>query len=177
MAEAGGGSSSRPPGVPARDGVAEAVEPIDARESGRSSSSEPRSSSQGAEPLSGPVSERRSERRHEVVWAVDCETEDTFLYAAITNISELGIFVRTEQPLPVGTHLRLRFETPASEPAGGSALAFSVRGTVQWVNEQSPLAESPNPGMGIRFIGLSADDRERLVEVVRTIAYLRESVN
>ena len=40
------------------------------------------------------------------------ETEDTFLYACITNISAMGIFVRTDTPLPVGTRLTLRFAPP-----------------------------------------------------------------
>ncbi len=49
----------------------------------------------------GEGHERRSSERIEVTWSVDCETEDTFLYASITNISEMGIFVHTTEPLPV----------------------------------------------------------------------------
>jgi len=105
-----------------------------------------------------------------VTWSVDCETEETFLYAAIANISELGIFVRTTDPLSTGTHLTLRFVPPdASEP-------FVLQGTVQWVNMVRPMHDNPNPGMGIRFVNLTLDDRERLVATIRTIAYLRESV-
>jgi len=112
--------------------------------------------------------ERRSSTRFDVTWSVDCETEETFLYAAITNISELGIFVRTTDPLSAGTQLRLRFVPPdASEP-------FDLQGTVQWVNTVRPLHDNPNPGMGIRFVELTLDDRERLVATIRTIAYLRE---
>ncbi len=44
--------------------------------------------------------DRRSTERVDVLWSVDCETEDTFLYAAITNISEMGIFVRTTSRSP-----------------------------------------------------------------------------
>ncbi len=113
--------------------------------------------------------ERRSSTRFDVTWSVDCETEDTFLYAAITNISELGIFVQTTEPLGKGTQLILRFVPPdASEP-------FVLQGTVQWVNIVRPLRDNPNPGMGIRFVNLTPDDRERLVATIRTIAYLRES--
>ena len=43
--------------------------------------------------------ERRSAERIDVTWSVDCETDDTFLYASIANISELGIFVMTREPL------------------------------------------------------------------------------
>jgi len=114
--------------------------------------------------------ERRSSTRFDVTWSVDCETEDTFLYASIANISELGIFVRTTDPLGTGTQLRLRFVPPdASEP-------FVLQGTVQWVNRVRLMHDNPNPGMGIRFINLTLDDRERLVATIRTIAYLRESV-
>ena len=34
--------------------------------------------------------------------------------------------------------------------------------------------DNPNPGMGVRFVDLTLDERERLVEVIRTIAYVRE---
>jgi type IV pilus assembly protein PilZ len=114
--------------------------------------------------------ERRSSTRFDVTWSVDCETEETFLYAAITNISELGIFVRTTEPLCMGTQLTLRFVPPdASEP-------FVLQGMVQWVNTVRPMHDNPNPGMGIRFVNLTLDDRERLVATIRTIAYLRESI-
>src|ERR1700690_1992503 len=56
--------------------------------------------------------DRRGGERLDVLWSVDCETEDTFLYAAITNISEMGIFVRTTEPLAVGTSVILRFAPP-----------------------------------------------------------------
>jgi type IV pilus assembly protein PilZ len=117
----------------------------------------------------GDGHERRSAERLEVTWSVDCETEDTFLYASITNISELGIFVRTTEPLPIGTRLTLCFAPPAlSEP-------FVLSGTVQWVNTVRPLHDNPNPGMGIRFSSLTPADRERIVEMVHTIAYLRDN--
>jgi type IV pilus assembly protein PilZ len=112
--------------------------------------------------------ERRSTPRVDVLWSVDCETEDTFLYAAITNISEMGIFVATTEPLAVGTSVTLRF----APPGGGEP--FILDGVVQWVNRIRPREHSPNPGMGIRFARLTLADRERIVDSIRTIAYLRE---
>jgi type IV pilus assembly protein PilZ len=105
----------------------------------------------------------------EVTWVVDCEAEDTFLYASIANISELGIFVRTTTPLPVGSRLTLRFAPP------GWSSCFVLQGAVQWINEAHPLRATLNPGMGIRFVDLTLDDREQIVAAIRTIAYLRES--
>ena len=43
-----------------------------------------------------------------------------------------------------------------------------------WVNCVRENGDNPNPGMGIRFVNLQPDERERLVEVIRTIAYLRD---
>lgn len=118
-----------------------------------------------------PASDRRSADRIDVTWSVDCETEDTFLYANITNISEVGIFVRTNEPLEVGTRLTLKFAPPGSDDS------LVLTGQVAWVNPIRMLASNPNPGMGIRFIDLTLESRERLIDAVRTIAYVRSSSN
>ena len=124
----------------------------------------------GDAPAPGPSSSvtpsRRSEERFEVRWAVDCASEDTFLYAYITNVSSLGLFVRTERPLAVGTRVNLCFS-----PDG--ARGFELVGEVAWINPHKSNGENPNPGMGIRFLDLQGDDRERLVEAIHTIAYVR----
>jgi type IV pilus assembly protein PilZ len=111
--------------------------------------------------------ERRSHDRFDVEWAVDCIAEDTFLYASITNISAMGIFVKTTDPLAVGTRLVLAFAPPGYQP-------FKLEGEVAWINPLRPNGDNPNPGIGVRFVNLLPDDRERLVEVIRTIAYVRE---
>jgi type IV pilus assembly protein PilZ len=134
---------------------------------GRDSRSDP-----SEEPPSEPPSsslERRRSGRFAVTLQVDCETEDTFLYAYITNISDMGIFVKTDKPLPVGAQLILRFAPPSSDDS------LVLTGIVQWINPVRPLGDNPNPGMGIRFQSLSPADRERLVQAVRTIAYVRHS--
>jgi type IV pilus assembly protein PilZ len=118
-----------------------------------------------------PVSERRSFERIDVEWSVDCETEQTFLYASITNISEMGIFVATHEPLEVGTRLTLRFAMP------GEQAPFILFGQVAWVNPIRLLSDNPNPGMGVRFVDLSSENRERIIASVRTIAYVRDNTN
>jgi type IV pilus assembly protein PilZ len=106
-----------------------------------------------------------------VTWSVDCITDQTFLYASIRNISELGIFVATLDPLPVGTTVTLRFAPP------GTSEPFVLPGRVQWVNCVKPLADNPNPGMGVCFVDLTSDARERLVDAIHTIAYVRYDVS
>jgi type IV pilus assembly protein PilZ len=110
-----------------------------------------------------PNTSRRAQERVEVTWDVDCRSDETFLYAYITNVSAMGLFVRTEKPLAVGTRLELSFTPEGVRP-------FRLLGEVAWLNSD---AASPNPGMGVRFVDLHADERERLVAAIRTIAYVR----
>jgi type IV pilus assembly protein PilZ len=110
---------------------------------------------------------RRHHARYTTEIQVDCRSGDTFLFSYIQNISEMGIFIRSNEPLPVGTHLALRFHPDGEE-------AFEISGQVVWVNPIRPIGENINPGMGVRFEGLTPDTRERVVALVRTIAYLQE---
>ncbi len=118
-----------------------------------------------------PDNERRASERFAVEWAVDCVGEETFLYAEITNISHLGIFVACEEPFEVGTLLTLKFSPEANDAS------FCIPGRVQWVNRNHSFSTSKHPGMGIRFVGLTLEDRERIVEAIHTIAYLRDYSN
>ena len=111
--------------------------------------------------------DRRSHDRFDVEWSVDCVADDTFLYASIANISAMGIFVKTTDPLALGTRLVLSFAPPGLR-------AVQARGQVAWINAVRADGDNPNPGMGVRFVNLRPDERERLVEVIRTIAYVRD---
>ena len=106
-----------------------------------------------------------------VTWVVDCDTPDTFLYACIDHVSELGIFLLTRAPLSVGTAVTLSFRPGGGEPP------FTLRGRVQWVNGLRPDGDDINPGMGVQFLDLEPDDRERLVRVIKTIAYLHDEID
>jgi type IV pilus assembly protein PilZ len=110
--------------------------------------------------------ERRRWERVLVDIEVDYRSEDTFLFAYITDISQMGIFVRTTTPEAPGTRLNLRFNVP-----GGGVL--ECEGEVIWINPYRPGdRENINPGMGIQFVDLSQEQRRMLREIVRTFAYL-----
>lgn len=96
---------------------------------------------------------------------VDYSTEGTYLFASITDISTMGIFVRTDDPLPQGTRLELRFTAPEL-PGVAAGPPLSLSGEVVWVTFDEQC------GMGVRFLEVSRDDQERLLELVRAIAYL-----
>jgi type IV pilus assembly protein PilZ len=98
--------------------------------------------------------------------AVDCACDETFLFVYVANAQDLGIFVPSEAPLPVGSGLRVGFE--------GSDLTLD--GEVVWVNPMKN-GDNANPGMGIRFVSVSREEREQIVSFVRAIAYLDEPVD
>lgn len=122
---------------------------------------------------SNPVN-RRAEPRLPVHFEVDCTSGDTFLYAYITDISSMGIFIRTDTPLPVGTVLQLAF-TPPPRPGDDATRTappqrLELTGEVMW--NTTGQAEPDKPGMGVRFHHTAPRTRARLLELVRAIAYL-----
>ncbi|MCY1008943.1 PilZ domain-containing protein [Nannocystis pusilla] len=68
---------------------------------------------------------RRAEPRLPVHFEVDCTSGDTFLYAHITDISSMGIFISTDKPLPVGTVLRWPSRRAPRRPAGPRRIGSS----------------------------------------------------
>jgi type IV pilus assembly protein PilZ len=115
--------------------------------------------------------DRRVHERVLVDIEVDYRADDTFLFAYITDISAMGIFVRTNSPEPTGTRLNLRFSTPTE---GGSEL-MEVEGEVIWINPPRPGdSDHRQPGMGIQFADLTPRQREQVMRMVRTFAYLSD---
>jgi type IV pilus assembly protein PilZ len=111
--------------------------------------------------------ERREHQRFETAIAVDYASGETFLFAYLQNISEMGIFIRTDHPSRIGTRLRLRFHVEEGEP-------LTLDGEVTWINPLRDAGDNLNPGMGVRFMELSPDKREQVVGLVRTVAYLHD---
>jgi type IV pilus assembly protein PilZ len=114
--------------------------------------------------------ERRRYERFDTSISVDYSSGDTFLFSYIQNISEMGIFIRSDTPMPVGTVMELRFAPDGQTPV-------EIEGEVTWINPYRPFGDNLNPGMGVRFRSLSAELRERIVDLVRTVAYLRGEGN
>ena len=110
--------------------------------------------------------DRRQYERVLVDWSVDYRGSDTFLFAYISDISAMGIFVRTPTPEPQGTRLNLRFSPPGGPP-------MEVEAQVIWINPPRDDGDtSRQPGMGLQFVDLTPLQREQVLRLVRTFAYL-----
>jgi type IV pilus assembly protein PilZ len=90
-------------------------------------------------------------------------TGGNFLLQQATNISDGGIFIETEHPLPVGAHLLVRFQPPSSSDE------LELDGEVMWINAWVEGGENLNPGMGIRFKNVSDEDRATIASIVKAI--------
>jgi len=109
--------------------------------------------------------DRRREARAPIELKVEYKRLNTFFYDYTKNISKGGTFIKTEKPLDIGTIFLFKLMLPA-QPA-----PIALRGEVRWVVKQGePLPpqvdEGHDPGMGIKFVYDSIDQREQLEQIV-----------
>ena len=101
---------------------------------------------------------RQAERlQHELLVAY--KTVDGFITDWAINISRGGIFINTPNPLPVGTTVRLIISLP------DTAFPFDLVGRVTRVNQVDNPGQQV-PGMGIEFIGIDDEKRNRIQRLV-----------
>ncbi len=89
-------------------------------------------------------------------------TVDGFMTDWAVNISKGGLFVNTRTPLDVGAEVKLILQLP-----DGNA-SFDLMGRVNWVNPAGGEGNAA-PGMGIEFLDVSAETRERLEAFVQKL--------
>ena len=76
------------------------------------------------------------------------------------DVSRGGIFIRTREPLPVGTRLKLDFQLVDAAPL------FQGDGTVVWIREYDPGKTGVTPGMGVRFDRLTPESQPTLDKIL-----------
>ena len=85
---------------------------------------------------------------------------DQFIERYAVDVSRGGIFIRTREPLPVDTRLRLEFQLQDSTPL------LAGEGTVVWIREHDPARENVTPGMGVRFDKLTPETQPTLEKIL-----------
>lgn len=84
---------------------------------------------------------RRAEER--VTINKEFETFDAFIHEYVTNISRSGVFVRSKNPLPVGTEINLNF----------TVIMEDIE-TIEGIGSVVRVEENPS-GMGVVFTELT----------------------
>lgn len=93
---------------------------------------------------------------------VSVSSEHTFFTGWSENISEGGLFIATHQLLPIGAQVELTLTAEPHLPP------TSVVCEVRWLRKTDELTSDCPPGMGLRFIGLSESDQQRIHQFLET---------
>ncbi|MEM9488590.1 MAG: TIGR02266 family protein, partial [Myxococcota bacterium] len=87
-------------------------------------------------------------------------TLDQFIERYSVDVSHGGIFIRTKDPLPVGTAMRFEFQLKDASPL------ITGEGTVVWTREHDPTRVGVAPGMGVRFDRLTEGSKQVLDKIL-----------
>jgi uncharacterized protein (TIGR02266 family) len=104
----------------------------------------------------------RKEERVQRSLSVAFKNRQSFVRAFTGNISNEGLFIKTEQPLNIGERFSLTLTLPDfSEPIKATC-------EVVWTRGQEETEGRP-PGMGVRFCEISEEDRQLVNQYIRTL--------
>jgi uncharacterized protein (TIGR02266 family) len=120
-------------------------------------------------PSGGP--ERRVKPRYAIALQVTLVGGHNFYLGLSENLSEGGLFVQTQNPLAIGTTIRVEFTLPTSGDT------FTVVGEVRWVrlpdavredhnNYGAADAEAGTPGIGIRFTEMTPETSAAITKFI-----------
>lgn len=109
--------------------------------------------------------EQRGDARAPIELMVVYQRADAFFTDYTANISRGGTFIRTDQPLPVGTKCCFLMKIP------GRDQPFELNGEVAWLNDDRVQGNPAvaEKGMGIRFIFASESARISFKEEVERL--------
>jgi len=92
---------------------------------------------------------RRRHSRLPVSLEVQYRTQGSFLVSYTFNLSKGGLFLETQDSLPIGTALTVRLIIPGAEKP------IETDARVVWVRETNPSQNLP-PGLGLQFDSLES---------------------
>lgn len=113
----------------------------------------------GKEKYDPNVEKRKSPRVEielSVFFAVSSELPHNFFTGIMMDLSTGGLFLSTEQMLPLGTRLHLSFLIDTRRVEGHAEVCWVRKG-----------ASGVEPGMGLRFLDVSAEDRDLIEFYIR----------
>ncbi|MFC1591616.1 TIGR02266 family protein [Thermodesulfobacteriota bacterium] len=103
--------------------------------------------------------ERRKTPRIETNIEIMFKEKGSFIKAYMINVSNGGVFIKTENPLPLEAPVHLKMNLP------GENEYMDIRGMVVWSNPKGTNNAFPN-GMGIQFVTVQPDDKAKIQEFV-----------
>ena len=105
----------------------------------------------------------RAHQRFEVDIPVDCSTRQMFLSNHVSNISRGGLFIPSQNPLPLDAEVSLVLRLP------GLPRPILAKGRVVWNYDIRKGTTRVIPGSGIKFVDIPAGDRAQLAEYLERL--------
>lgn len=94
---------------------------------------------------------------------VEYKRLNSFFADYTKNISRGGTFIRTGNPLAIGTEFVFHLAVPTLDKP------LSIKGKVQWIVAESEATENQEPGMGIGFVYDSEAERDKIANTVEKL--------
>ena len=94
---------------------------------------------------------------------VEYKRLNSFFADYTKNISRGGTFIRTKNPLTIGTEFMFHLQVPTLEEP------LKIKGKVMWVVADGEQTDDQDPGMGIGFVYDSEAGRARIHNVVEKL--------
>lgn len=107
--------------------------------------------------------DRRSHPRLPIALKVEYKRLNSFFADYTKNISRGGTFIRTKNPLAIGTEFVFQLGVPNLDAP------LALRGKVQWIVREDEATPEQEPGMGIGFVYESEADRDRIANTVEKL--------
>jgi type IV pilus assembly protein PilZ len=107
--------------------------------------------------------DRRNHARVPIALKVEYKRLNSFFADYTKNISRGGTFIRTKNPLKIGTEFMFQLAVP------GLVEPLTLKGKVQWIVPESDATPDQDPGMGIGFVYESEADRDRIANIVEKL--------
>ncbi|MFQ5417140.1 MAG: PilZ domain-containing protein [Myxococcota bacterium] len=107
------------------------------------------------------IPDRRRFRRRTVRVLVEYRSDAGLCCETATTLGAGGLYIETDDPLPIGTPLKLAFTLP------GSDVCHEIEGSVAWFH-QPPEGMLGSEGMGVSF-----QDKRAVARLARELRDLR----
>ncbi|MCK4739681.1 MAG: PilZ domain-containing protein [Deltaproteobacteria bacterium] len=105
---------------------------------------------------------RKTLRADLLVLEIKGEDDNGVFFGYARNLSKGGLYITTINPREVGSEFAISFKLP------GEGTVVKCKCRVMWSKAYKPNLEQ-RPGMGIRFIGLNIDLKEKIEEWAKTL--------
>lgn len=105
----------------------------------------------------------RKEPRIQKTLSVSFRDHQSFLKAYTGNISNGGLFIKTEKPLNQGEKFLLKLQLPnLSGP-------MKIKCGVAWIKKEPDATDTRPNGMGIKFLEMAKEDRQALQTYIKSL--------